>query len=209
MSRGQIMLRADRHLLALSAAAVAGVGVVGIVENADAAVVYSGVMNVNIPADFTGVYLNLSNNLTGRPASAVPGWDINPWVSSGQWRIFPSSTGPGGIVAPTAGNASASALNPGDPIGPAQAYATSSATLLPNGNPTLIGIRFSGNDALIHYGWARISNSNSPLTAGTLVDWGWEDQANTPIAAGAGIPEPSSLALLAVGAVGLLRRRGN
>jgi hypothetical protein len=168
------------------------------------------ISRVDIPAEFTDIYLNMSNDSWGRPASAAPGWDINPWVNAGQWRIFPNpnsgATRGNGIVAPTPGSASASALNPGDLVGPAQSYATAELTLLPNGNPTMIGIRFSGNDALIHYGWARIRNSNNPLVAGTILDWGWENQAGVPIRAFL-VPEASSLALLAVGAVGLLRRR--
>jgi hypothetical protein len=48
----------------------------------------------------------------------------------------------------------------------------------------------------------------NPATApGTLVDYAFESDAGVGIAAGAGIPEPTSLGLLAVGAAGLVARR--
>ena len=54
-----------------------------------------------------------------------------------------------------------------------------------------------------HYGWARFVTDNGLFG---FQDWAYESDPNTPIAAGA-VPEPSTLALLAAGAVTLLFRR--
>ena len=54
-----------------------------------------------------------------------------------------------------------------------------------------IGVRITLDDG-VHYGWIRGGS------------WGYETSAGVPIAAG--VPEPSSIALLALGAVPLLRR---
>ena len=67
-----------------------------------------------------------------------------------------------------------------------------------------IGFRFNGGSGL-QFGWARITMTGAPGNAFTLVDYAWGD-AGDQISTGQ-IPEPGSLALLAVGAVGLLAWR--
>lgn len=67
------------------------------------------------------------------------------------------------------------------------------------GTQAYAGFRFNAADGT-HYGWIRLS-----VNAG-IIDFtsaAWESTPNTPIAAGA-VPEPSTLAGLAVGAVALV-----
>jgi hypothetical protein len=67
-----------------------------------------------------------------------------------------------------------------------------------------VGIRFN-NGAGVQYGWARIIMNGSPDNSYTMVDYAWGDVGDTILTGQ--IPEPGSLALLAVGAVGLLAWR--
>ena len=52
----------------------------------------------------------------------------------------------------------------------------------------------------LHYGWMHIKNQFSNI--GEISDWAYENNPNTPILAGS-IPEPSSIALFAVGAAAM------
>jgi len=77
-----------------------------------------------------------------------------------------------------------------------------------------IGFRFlNESDGLLHYGWASVIVGAAFNTAGRNVGEIWyESDANTGILVGdtgaaAATPEPSSVALLAMGAAGLLAAR--
>lgn len=190
--------RLDAHFVAMAAAA--GAGMVGVAQNADAAIVYSGVVNVNIPANFTGIYLNMENGAVTN--SQVAGWDLNAWVSGGNWVMFPNSAGTGGVVGAAA---VCSNLAVGTPINGSSTFITGSANAIPLGSPVILGYRIQNNDLSVHFAWARFNFVNG-TTPGTLIDYAYEGTANTAINAGA-IPTPGSLSLLALGAVGLIRRR--
>ena len=59
-----------------------------------------------------------------------------------------------------------------------------------------------------HYGWIRAGAPIVGLNGGWLYDFAYETRANTPIFAGAGVPEPSTISVLLVfGGVFLLQRR--
>ncbi len=78
-------------------------------------------------------------------------------------------------------------------------------TLLPAGVPTYLGVRFNGPDW--QYGWIGgvlngwIDGDWSSYQFDAFA-WGYETEVGVPIAAG--VPEPSTLALLACGLIGLL-----
>ena len=75
--------------------AVAATAAAGVVGTTNAATVYSGIINLNIPATTNGLYMNVVNGQINEPGngagSSVPGWDINPW-SSTAFGLF-SATG--------------------------------------------------------------------------------------------------------------------
>jgi uncharacterized protein (TIGR03382 family) len=196
--------RLDRHFVACSAAAAAAT-VGGVAQqSAEATIIYSGAVNINIPSTTAGVYLNVA------PAG-VPGWDVNPWNGTGLGLFSPTAPA-GGVYVVTAPNFGAN-LAPGTLISAASLFGSGSsannAQWNLNSSNNLVGFRFQNeaNANQTHYGWMRISLS---ATAGSqpraIVEYAYEDVAGVGINAGA-VPTPGTLALLGLGAAGLLRRR--
>lgn len=98
--------RLDRHLMAFSAVAAAGASA-GFVNNAEAAVVSSGPVNINVPSTTAGVYLNVVTGANSSSPAAAPGWDVNPWSGTGLSYFNPSAPAGGVYVQRTGGGATA------------------------------------------------------------------------------------------------------
>ncbi|MCA9250648.1 MAG: PEP-CTERM sorting domain-containing protein [Phycisphaerales bacterium] len=73
---------------------------------------------------------------------------------------------------------------------------------LPENEPTYLGVRFDLG-AGWQYGWIGVFRQNTFDL--DVFAWGYETEPGVPIAAG--VPEPASMALLAMGACGVLVRR--
>jgi len=217
----------DRYSVACAAvAAVAAVA--GHTERAEAAIVYSGPENINVGYGSPGqLYINLVTKqvLTGHNGASLPGWDVNPFISSPNEFIY---TPAAGELVRSASQPSTSGdiakLTGGTTINGASPLVTATTGAFLNNNTAgdwvgagtgYVGFKIShagvngGNPV---FGWLQLSKTSTGTptadpTGVTVVDWAYED-SGAAIAAGAtGVPEPSCLALLAAGAMGVMVRR--
>jgi hypothetical protein len=76
-------------------------------------------------------------------------------------------------------------------------FGTGSAIGLWPGVNAYVGIELEIS-GLPHYGWIHIASDS--FSSGSILDWAYETRAGVAIEAGAGVPEPSSLALLGLAA---------
>ena len=207
-------LKLDMHFAAAAALCAAGA--------ANAAVVYSGAVNFVCAVDIDGCYINVETGvLSNGPGSGVPGWDVNPYSTSGGMNFF-NSTGGGqmrrpGVTTGTAGNlalgtviGAAGSFN----TGTGNVYGTTAATGLNGGwtysSENIIGFRFVSAAGTTHYGWMRFLMGTQPVSGNlvtrTVVDFAYESVAGASIGAGV-VPAPGAIALLGLAGLAGRRRR--
>jgi len=189
---------------------------------ANAAVVYSGIQNFVCAVDIDGCYINVeTNTLSNGPGTGVPGWDVNPYSTSGGMNFF-NSTGGGqmrrpGVTTGTAGN-----LDVGTVVGAAgsfntstgNVYGTTAATGLAGGwtlgSENIIGFKFVAAAGTTHYGWMRFlmgaAGSSGTSMTRTVVDYAYESTAGESITV-TGVPAPGAIALLGLAGLAGRRRR--
>ena len=210
--KNTLLNRVDTRLAACAAAAGASLAVV---PASNATIVYSGPVNINIPATTAGVYLNVVTGVFNIAPASAPGWDVNPFSST--TLSFFNPTAPAGGVYVTGGGSSTTLVDNlafGTLISLASVYGSGTAettgTTAFNLNSTnnYVGFRFTEstlNGGAVTYGWLQISLGATLTSPRSIVGYAYENTSGVGIAAGAGaIPEPSTLALLGVMAVGAL-----
>jgi MYXO-CTERM domain-containing protein len=207
-----LLKKLDKHFVAAAAATVVASG-------AQAAIVYSGVVNIAIPLNIDGVYMNLVTGATGTSGSSTAGWDINPYSSSGLFWFAPSSPAAShglvrglGSSATLVDNLFGSDYLIGATGSPAPNYGTGgnettgATAFIFNSSDNIVGLRFF-NEATgqINYGWMRLSLSEAFNTTRSVVEYAYED-SGSGIVAGA-IPSPGVLAVLGLAGLAGRRRR--
>ena len=203
--------RIDGRLAAYATLAGAALAAPAI-PNADATLILSGPVNINIPSTTSGVYLNLSSGVFSTAPASAPGWDINPWSSSvfNVWANLSTETSNGVISNFTGGNSAT--LTDNVPMGTlvdgtwtygrTNSSETSGLTAFTfNSSNNLVGIRFFNNTTnTLNFGWVRFSLSGTAASQPrTIVEYGYDDSGAGVLA---GVPEPSTVALLGVMAAG-------
>jgi len=207
----QLKNRLDAHFASAAAVAV-GAAMFGAAHQADAGIVWSGIVNINIPSTTDGVYLNVITGQSGSSGGSVAGWDVNPYSASN--LTFFSPTGGGAVRGFGASSTAVDNLAYLTVIGAGSSFnygtgsvETTGATAMNlNSSENLIGFRFV-NEATgaTHYGWMRIQFTGTSFSQPrAIVEYAFESTAGASIQAGV-IPAPGALAL--VGAAGLLARR--
>ncbi|MBE7501136.1 MAG: hypothetical protein HS113_12670 [Verrucomicrobiales bacterium] len=187
---------------------------------AQAVVVYSGIVNLNAPATFDGLYLNV---ITGEwwitQNFERTDWDLCLFTMTGSTLNFYHPDPLGAMRYPGITTGNAGNLTPGTEVGSAGSFSISTGPVVFGANAgnwqlnadNYFGFRFVNEaGSTTHYGWGRLAVGASSAVR-TLVDYAYESEAGQPINVGAGmVPEPRHtqlLSALALGAVGLLYRR--
>ncbi len=203
------------------------------IPNADATIISSGPVNINIPSTTSGVYFNVVTGAFDTTPGGAPGWDLNLWSASSLeiWANNSASASDGVLDNFPGGNAgSVDNLPAGTLIDGAYNYGrtdgsveTSGPTAFAlNGDQNLFGFRFlNEGTGTYDFGWAQISLSS---TLGgqprAIIEYAYEDTGAAILAGDTGqdgsasVPDEGGtaslfgLSILALGALAVREWRG-
>ena len=192
-------------------AAAAGAGAFGFSEAGEGAIVYTDIPDVTVAQGSGPIYINLDN--VGYNEFAIAAMTFDTSI-----RVNPYNIGAQSSKVLTAGAYYVFSFAPGAIIGPAAAEAGGAHFALRKvgagyyynfvGVDKYVGLKWDIGGGDFRYGWARVDVTTTGGGTATLFSYAYESTPNTAIAAGE-VPEPGTLALLAIGggALALTRRR--
>ena len=142
-----------------------------------------------VPASTAGLYINFVTGVVGTPASAVAGWDFNPFGTSAlSFFTTTTATNIAAIAGGGTGATSPTVLTAGATIGPALTYlATGSGT-----NPAwragvsgqYVGVRFNNEVTVAtNYGWVQMNTTGPNGVPATVLAYCY-DNTGAAITAG-------------------------
>ncbi len=187
------------------AAAAAAAAVVGA---ANAAVVTWNV-NLVVPNNIDGLYLNVETQVAGSAAGLVAGWDLNPYGTSTTAMSWFAAAAPSGCVTGLGQGGTTTAvasLSAGTLVGAASTFGNTASSVTAGGwllnSANFFGFRFVGADALTHYGFGKMT-IGATMGVRTLNFVSYESVGATGIT----IPAPGAIALLGLAGLAGRRRR--
>ena len=191
-----------KHMAAAAAAAAAVVGA------ANAAVVTWNV-NLVVPNNIDGLYLNVEAQVSGSAASAVTGWDLNPYGTSTTTMSWFAAAAPSGCVTGLGQGGTTVAvasLSAGTLVGAASTYGNTASSVTAGGwvlnAANYFGFRFLAAGGTTHYGFGKMT-IGATMGVRTLNFVSYESVAG----AGITIPAPGAIALLGLAGLAGRRRR--
>ena len=197
--------RIDSRLVAYATLAGVALAAPAVAE----ATVITNNINLPIPANIDGVYLNFVTGATGSSGGAVSGWDINPYLTNGVFTLFwplPTTTA-GGVDTASGANIYAS-LVAGNVVSAASPYTQNAGGGGPGSTVNyqttgqhILGFRFvNEGTGVVNYGYAVFNNTAPTGFPATLVSYSYENNGGSITV----VPEPTTFALLGVMAAGAL-----
>ena len=194
--------RMTKYLAAASAASVC-------VGAANAAIVHWDV-NLVIPNNIDGQYINVETRVYGSAAGLAAGWDLNPYGTSTtamSWFAAPAPSGcvmglgQGGTTSAVASLSAGTLVGSGSTFGNTASSVTAGGWVLNANN--YFGFRFLAADGLTHYGYG-IMSVGATMGVRTLVSIDFESTASAGISV---VPAPGAFALLGLAGFAARRRR--
>lgn len=151
--------------------------------DATAAIVYSGPLNIAVPATTTGVYINFVTGATGTSAGAVPGWNFNPYNTASGLGFYWSPTLAGGLRGAVVQGAT---LNQAAnlPVGTVVSAASVFTSAIQSANPVFrttltgayLGVRFVNSaTGVMNFGWVQINTTAATGFPATIVSYAYEN----------------------------------
>lgn len=190
---------------ALAAVVLAG-ALLGSLPALQGQVIYSGIQDIPIPADFDGVYLDLDTGTSS--TTEIAGWEVNAFF--GGYAIANSAAFQP-VRLTTAVDSAVLNLAPGTPVGAGGTYATAEAGSeghignavgqFAGGSEGYLGFRFTPQGGGgPYYGWMRVVLTvDEP--GGLIRDWAYDTTGGSLEVAA--VPEPGSVAAATAMLLGL------
>ena len=182
--------RLHKHL------ALAAVATAAVVTTSNAAVVTWDINQV-IPNNIDGLYINVEAQTFGSAASAVAGWDINPYGTSTLAISWFAALAPSGCVMGLGQGGTTTAvasLTAGTVVSAASTFGNTASTVTAGGwklnQANYFGFRFVAADGLTHYGFG-VMTTGATMGVRTLNSLSYETVAGLAITAGTGGPPPA------------------
>jgi MYXO-CTERM domain-containing protein len=192
--------RLVKHFGAAAAAAT-------LVGAANAAIVTWNV-NLVIPNNIDGLYLNVETQVAASAAGLAPGWDLNPYGTSTTSMSWFGAAAPNGCVTGLGQGGTTVAvasLSAGTLVSAASTFGNTASSVTAGGwmlnGANYFGFRFLGADAATHYGFGKMT-IGATMGVRTLNFVSYESTGATGISV---VPAPGAIALL--GLAGLVGRR--